>query len=69
MSDGDRDPTLKGVGRRLDNVEDTIAIMQASLSKLVTLTQRIQWTFTGLAIYYIIDSGDTGKLLLKAMIL
>ena len=65
----DKDPTLKGLGRRLLVVESTIDTMQISLAKLVTLTQRIQWTFTGLAIYYIIDNGEIGKVIIKAIVL
>lgn len=64
----DKDPTLKGLGRRMGTMEDTVDVMQANLSKLVTFTQRIQWTFTGLAIYYIIDNGQVLKLLMKVLI-
>lgn len=64
----DRDPTLKGVGRRLEAVEDTVSVMQESLNKLVTFAQRTQWTCTGLAIYYIIDNGDIVKLLMKVLL-
>ena len=68
MSKNDDDPTLRGLGRRLVVVEATIDTMQVSLSKLVMLTQRIQWTFTGLCIYYIMDNGELVKLLTKALI-
>ena len=63
-----RDPTLKGLGWRMDAVEDSVETLQVSLAKLVALTQRIQWTFTGLVIYYIIDHGDILKFLLKVAI-
>ena len=63
-----RDPTLKGLGWRMNAVEDSVETLQSSLAKLVALTQRIQWTFTGLVIYYIIDNGEIVKLLLKGAI-
>jgi len=63
-----RDPTLKGLGWRLDKVEETVDTLQVALGKLVTLTQRIQWTFTGLAFYYIIDHGDVLRLLVKVIV-
>lgn len=64
MSNGDqRDPTLKGLGRRMTEVEDTLVPMQESLGKIVTFAHRIQWTFTGLVIYYIIDNQGLAGLI------
>jgi len=64
-----QDPTLKGLNRRVGDLEVRTDKLQASLDKLVTLTQRIQWTFTGLGIYYIMDNGEIAKLLAKAIMI
>ena len=58
-----KDTTLSGLGRRMNDAEGDIAKISVTLGKLVTLTQRVQWTFTGLVIYYIIDNMGLGELL------
>ena len=66
-----KDSTLVGLGRRMNDAEDDIAQISETLGKLVTLTQRVQWTFTGLVIYYIIDNLGLGtflKLIAKGLV-
>lgn len=69
------DMTLKGLDRRMQIVEDDIDGIKVELeplAKLVTLVQRVQWTFTGLVIYYIIDNLGLGtflKLIAKGLII
>jgi hypothetical protein len=66
-----RDPTLKGLGFRMDTIEGTVATLETTLEKMVTLMQRIQWTFTGLAIYFVVSNlglTETAKLAAKVVL-
>ena len=72
MTKKDNDVTLSGLAYRMESIENTVEALEHTLAKMVTLTQRIQWTFTGLVIYYIIDNmglGVLAKLLAKGIIL
>lgn len=67
----DRDTTLSGLSYRMESIENTVEALEHTLAKMVTLTQRIQWTFTGLVIYYIIDNiglGSLAKIVAKVLI-
>lgn len=57
------DSTLSGLGRRMKAVESDVETLETKLDKIVLTFQRVQWTFTGLVFYYIIDHAGLGGLL------
>ena len=54
---------LNGLGKRMNRVEEAIETLEIKLDTIVQIFHRVQWTFTGLVIYYIIDHAGLGKLL------